>query len=162
MRTAAVLLALCALAALAGRAADPEPPGDAKAELKKLKGTWTVTKAVFGGREAKAPPGMTYTLMTYTFDGDKLTRTTPFGKVYTNDKGKGIDERKQAYKVKIDTKKKPYTIEMIPEGKDKGQVGIFKVEKGELHLATGRVKGQVPADFKGADVAVMVMARKKK
>jgi hypothetical protein len=46
-------VALWALAAVAGRAAepDPEPPGGAKAELAKLKGTRTVTKAVWRKRE---------------------------------------------------------------------------------------------------------------
>src|SRR5262245_65809988 len=107
--TTSATLALCALAALAGRADDPEPPGGMTAELKKLKGTWTVTRALFGKRELKAPPGMTY-----TFDGEKLTRSLPpFGKV-----GKG--DRTVKYKVKLTTKKKPYTIEMIPEGAKTG------------------------------------------
>ena len=66
-KTTSALLALCALAALAGRADDPEPPG-AKAELKKLKGTWVVMKVVWGKREPTPPA-----VMTYTFDGDKLT-----------------------------------------------------------------------------------------
>jgi uncharacterized protein (TIGR03067 family) len=146
-KTTSAVLVMCAVAALAGRADDPEP-ATTKAELKKLKGTWTVTKAVWGKREAKAPPGMTY-----AFDGDKLTRTTPLGK------GAG----KQTFKVKIDTKKKPYKITMTPEDKDKGQSGIFKVEKGELFLATGRGKGgKAPADFKGDDVMVLVMKKEEK
>src|SRR5262245_38320344 len=110
LKVTITLLSLVGLAAVAAPGADPdpEPPDGGKAELKKLKGEWTVTSAVFGGREMKAPPGMTY-----TFDGDKLTRTTPFGKA--------VDGRKQTFKVKLDTKKKPHTIELIPEGKAKGQ-----------------------------------------
>jgi uncharacterized protein (TIGR03067 family) len=153
MKTRGTVILTGALLVLAAtevrsRGDDPEPPAGAKAELAKLKGTWTVTKAVWGKREAKAPPGMTY-----AFDGDKLTRTTPLGK------GAG----KQTFKVKIDTKKKPYKITMTPEDKDKGQSGIFKVEKGELFLATGRGKGgKAPADFKGDDVMVLVMKKEEK
>ena len=70
-KTTFAFVALCALAALAGRAEgpDPEPPAGAKAELAKLKGTWTVTRRSLGGREAKAPAGLVY-----TFKGDKVTR----------------------------------------------------------------------------------------
>src|SRR5262245_45311332 len=121
------LLALGGLAALAGRAddPDPEPPGGATAELKKLKGSWTVTKGVLNKRELKAPPGLTY-----TFEGNKLTRTAPFGK----GKGIGKGDNKQTYKVKIDTKKKPYKIELTPDGGGKALSGIFKIEKDELYL----------------------------
>jgi len=153
-----VLLALGGLAALAGRAADPdpEPPGGANAELKKLKGTWTVTKGVFNKRELKAPPGLTY-----TFEGNKLTRTAPFGKGKGNVKGKGGAQ--QTYKVKIDTKKKPYKIEMTPDNGGKTQVGIFKIEKDELFLVTGRGKdAKAPTDFTGADAMMMVMKKEKK
>jgi uncharacterized protein (TIGR03067 family) len=161
MRYAMALLALCALAALAGRGDDPEPPGGGNAELKKLKGTWTVTKAVFGKRELKAPPGLTY-----TFDGDKLTRSMPIGKLKGNVKGKG--DRELKYKVRIATKKKPHTIEMMPEGAKSGQVGIYKIEKGELYLTMGRGKGAkgakgavTPKDFTGDDAPVYVMTREK-
>jgi len=159
MRTAAVLLALCGVAALAGRAddPDPEPPGGAKAELRKLKGTWTVTKTVWQGREVKARPGLTY-----TFDGDKLTKAVPAlaaGKI----KAKAL---KQTYKVKIDAKKEPHAIELIPDGGGAGQAGVYKIEKGQLHLATGRpgrgAKGAVaPKDFSGDAGPVFVMTREK-
>src|SRR5262245_38253439 len=80
-------LSLWALSALAGRADEAEPPADAKAELKKLQGTWTVTKAMMGKREFKAPPGLTY-----TFDGDRLTQQTPLPKLAG---GKGKEDRKR-------------------------------------------------------------------
>src|SRR5262249_8389863 len=99
-KTTSALLALCALAALAGRAdeADPEPPS-AKAELKKLQGSWTVTKWLAKGDELKVRPGMTY-----TFDGDRLTRPGP------------ITGRRQTFKVKLDTGKRPHSIKLTPEG----------------------------------------------
>jgi uncharacterized protein (TIGR03067 family) len=153
-----VLLALGGLAVLAARAddPDPEPPGGANAELRKLKGTWTVTKAVFNKREIKAPPGLSY-----TFEGNKLTRTMPLGKLKVNVKGKG--DNKQTYKVKIDTKKKPYKIEMTPDGGGKAMSGIFKIEKDELFLVTSRGKdGKAPEDFTGVTAPVMVMTKEKK
>jgi uncharacterized protein (TIGR03067 family) len=162
-KTTIALLALCALAGAAGRAADPdpEPPGGANAELRKLKGKWTVTKVLSGTRELKLSPEMTF-----TFDGDKLTRSTSLGKPKGNVKGKV--ERSVKYRVKIDTKKKPHTIEMIPEDGKNGPVGIYKIEKGELYLALGRPTGPkgktvyvAPKDFKGEAGPVYVMTREK-
>jgi uncharacterized protein (TIGR03067 family) len=105
-------------------------------------------------RELKTPPGLTY-----TFDGDKLTRETASGKA------KGS---KQTYKVKIDTKRRPHTIELVPLGAARGQVGVYKIEKGELYLTTGRTKGGknargvvTPKDFSGDGEPVYVMTREK-
>jgi uncharacterized protein (TIGR03067 family) len=146
-KTTIAALALCALAALAGRAADPEPPGGGKAELKKLKGTWTVTKALWNNHGQRAPIGLTY-----TFDGDKLTCETPQWRA---------EVVRTTYKVTIDTKKRPHTIELIREGAKSGQVGIYKIEKGELYLTMGLLAKMVPKDFKGDDAPVYVMKREK-
>src|SRR5262245_39879830 len=120
-KTTSALLALCALAGAAGRAdgPDPEPPADAKAELKKLQGTWTVTKMLAKGDELMARAGTTY-----TFDGDRLTRAAPVT---------GRGERKQTFKVKVDTRKRPHKIVLIPEGAKTRPVAIYKIEKGELY-----------------------------
>src|SRR5262245_16647123 len=147
-KTARAMLALCALAALAGRADDPEPD-TTKAELKKLQGTWTVTKRVLGGREAKAPAGLIY-----TFDGDKVTRrfAAPEGKA----------GGRQVLTVTIDTAKTPHRLTMKAVG-SKSAVYIYKIEKGELYLATGRGKGaKVPDEIKGDDVALMVLKKEEK
>jgi uncharacterized protein (TIGR03067 family) len=144
--TTSAVLALCALAALAGRAADPdpEPPGGA-AELKKLQGTWAVTKMLAKGDEFEPRAGMTY-----TFDGDKLTRARPVT---------GRGGLKQTFKVKLDTRRRPHTIELIPEGADKGQTGVYKLVKGELYLAMGTARA--PADLSGKGAPVLVMKRVK-
>jgi len=155
-KTTIAVLSLCALAALAGRADEAEP-ADAKAEPKKLQGTWTVTKVLVGAKEAKPRA-----IMTWTFDGDKLVATTtgPAG-------GKGTSEVTESFKVKIDTKKVPHTVALVPDGGGVGMAGIYKVEKGELSLArlTGRGKAGrplgAPKDFKGEGVAVYVMRREK-
>jgi hypothetical protein len=71
-------------------------------------------------------------------------------------------------KVKIDTKRRPHTIELVPLGAARGQVGVYKIEKGELYLTTGRTKGGknargvvTPKDFSGDDAPVYVMTREK-
>src|SRR5262245_20151655 len=120
-------LALCALA-VAGRADNAEPPG-AAAELKKLKGTWVATRRMAKGDEVKAPAGTTY-----TFDGDKLTRTTA--------SAKGEQPATAVFKFKIDTRKRPHRIELMPEGGKKVQPGIYKIENGELYLALGPAHGR--------------------
>jgi uncharacterized protein (TIGR03067 family) len=147
-KTTSAVLALCAVAALAGRADEAEPD-TAKAELKKLQGTWVVTKRVLGGREAKSPSGLIY-----TFDGDKVTRrfAAPEGKA----------GGRQVLTVTIDTAKKPHRLTMKAVG-SKSTEYIYKIEKGELFLATGRGKGaKVPTDFKGDDVTLMVLKKQEK
>ena len=148
----AALAALCALVTLAARGADEaEPPAGAKAELAKLKGTWVVTRRVLGGREAKAPAGLVY-----TFDGGgKVTRrfAAPAGKA----------GGRQVLTVTLDTRGKPHRMTLSSGGARKDTVYIYKVEKGELHLATGRGKGaKAPADFKGDDVLLMVLKKEEK
>jgi uncharacterized protein (TIGR03067 family) len=153
----AVILALCGLASLAPRAAepDPEPPGAAKAELGKLKGTWAVTRALAGQRELKAPAGMTY-----TFDGDKLAAHMPFVGKGTTLKFKSKDAGREAFKVKVDGKKRPFKIMLIPTAGGRTHSGTFKVEKGELFLALARNKGgQVPKDFSGDGALVLVLKK---
>lgn len=152
-KTTSALLALCALSVPGWRADDPEPepPGGGKAELKKLKGTWTVTKRLSGRRELKALASV----MTFTFEGDRLTRTTSLNK------GNKKAERSVKFKVKLDTKKKPHTIEVTTESGKASLVGIYKIEKSELYLALGRPGKEAPKDFTGADAAVYVMRREK-
>jgi uncharacterized protein (TIGR03067 family) len=145
-KTTSAILALCALVALAGRADDPEPD-KTKEELKRLKGTWTVTRWVSKKRELRGTP-----VMTYTFDGDKVTKESPAGK------GKTL---KATFKVKIDAKKKPYRIELVPDGTSVTLAGIYKIEQGELYLAVGGVQIEAPKDFNGDTRPVYVMTRKK-
>lgn len=150
LRTTVGLLALLGLTALLGRGADPDPePPAGAAEQGKLRGTWTVIKALSLKREVKAPAGMTF-----TFDGDKLTRQVP------RPSGKG--GRKILMTVKIDTRKKPHRIEMIPANKGQATVGIYKIEKGQLFLVLASAKDEkVPSDFSGATRPVLVLTRGK-
>src|SRR5262245_50759788 len=123
-KTTIALLALGALAPLVTRADDPDPePAGEKAELAKLEGTWVVTKAIWGKREARSTPATTY-----SFDGDRLVVVVP------PPRGEG----KQTFKVKLDTKKTPHRYTLTPDGKGKARSGVYKFEKGLLHLAKGR------------------------
>jgi uncharacterized protein (TIGR03067 family) len=135
------LLVAVALASPTSRAdnTDPEPPGSSSSELRKLKGAWTMARLVFKGREIK-PGGV----MTYTFDGDKLT----------------IDQNgnKRTLKVKLDTKKKPFTIEMTDENTKRVQSGIYKIDKGELFITATKAV----TTFDGDTGPVMVLSAEKK
>src|SRR5262245_57837776 len=74
MRKAGLLVAVVALAlsvlawppALRADEDDPEPSGRGRG-LRQLRGKWVVAEVLFGGKVAKFP------LMTYEFDGDKMT-----------------------------------------------------------------------------------------
>jgi uncharacterized protein (TIGR03067 family) len=136
--------ALCLLAVAIARAdgPDPEPPSDG---LTALKGTWKLDRMILK-EEVKPLPAE----VTFTFAGDKLTRVRPAAR----GKAKGPEK----LRVKIDTKKKPATIELIPEGGERGTVGIYKIEKDELFLA--QTDGN-PADCSGDEVPVSVMKRVK-
>jgi uncharacterized protein (TIGR03067 family) len=139
------LLLMLSLPPLALRAdeTDPEPPGSDAGELRKLKGTWTVSRAIIGGKEAKPP-----LRITYTFEGSKVTVNS--GRLTT-------------MKVKIDTKKKPFTIELTPDGSNAPRPGIYKIEKGELFLALGSAtRGKAPTTFDGQTGSVMVLTQDKK
>jgi uncharacterized protein (TIGR03067 family) len=140
-----LLVLTLALAPLASRGEDdPEPPGGS-AELRKLKGTWTVSRRIIGGKESKPPRQITY-----TFEGDKLTLDSGLGK-------------KQTSKVKIDTKKRPFAIELTLEGTNTVRVGIYKIEKGELFLALVSAKApKPPTTFDGTTGSVMVLTQDKK
>jgi uncharacterized protein (TIGR03067 family) len=154
-KTTIAALALCAVAAVAGRADDAEPPADVKAELKKLRGAWTISRAI----PAERKPSFK---VTYTFDGGELKRV-----IYQTAKDEGGKGRRTVftYKVKIDTKAKPPKIKLTRTGAragGAGLAGVYKLEKGELFLALG--EGRSPAkDFRGEaeGVRVYMMTREK-
>lgn len=124
---------------------DPEPPGSSAGILRKLKGSWTVSHAIFKGKDVKPPKNMTY-----LFDGDKMTIDTGLGKG-------------QAKKVKIDARKRPFAITLTMEGSDRAQEGIFKFEKGQLYLALSSPKSaKAPTTFDGESGPVLVLTPVKK
>jgi uncharacterized protein (TIGR03067 family) len=135
----ALLLAL-ALAPL--RADDPEPPTPKEAELKALQGTWQVTSA-----KSDSAPG-DLTKATITFAKSKLMvrhgKNTPKESTFT-----------------IDPKKSPKQIDITFGGKT--EVGIYKVEKGELHLCVSEGGNKVrPKSFTEKGALQLTLKRAKK
>lgn len=129
--------------AAAGTDDDPEPPITSASELRKLRGTWTVTHGINNCKEVK-PARLT----TYTFEGNTVTI-------------KG-GPRPYEKKVKIDTRKRPFTIEVSLEGSPKVG-GIYKVENGKLFLALKSAKAEKPpTTFDGNTGRVLVMTRGEK
>ena len=59
-RAIPILILLACVAGVGAEEVDPEPPAGGP-ELRQLKGTWTVTKVMFKGKELKPPRAMTYT-----------------------------------------------------------------------------------------------------
>jgi uncharacterized protein (TIGR03067 family) len=147
MRTMALTVALLALVGFArGDETDPEPPGSGGPEVRKLQGTWKMDRLILKGKTPKGPAQTTY-----TFKGDKVTVDT--GKL------------KYTAKVKLDTKNRPFTMELIREDIKSTRKMGFKVEKGELFFAIPAGKGgqgEIADDFSGEKNPVMVFTKEEK
>jgi uncharacterized protein (TIGR03067 family) len=111
-----VLTLALLLAAPAVRADDPEPPAPKDVDLKALQGTWQVTSA-------KGAASDDHTLLTVTFAKDKLTVKIP-----------GITAKESTFT--LDPRKKPRQIDITYDGRTTR--GIYKIEKGELHLCMNK------------------------
>jgi uncharacterized protein (TIGR03067 family) len=125
MRSKAVVL-LAVVFATAGVVAG----GDAKADLKKFAGTWSVESAKKGGKEL---PENEAKEIRFIFNGDKMTF-------------KKGDEAKEAT-FTIDSTKKPPHFEVMIEGKS--HPGIYKFEGDKLQLCVG--ENERPSEFKSED-----------
>jgi uncharacterized protein (TIGR03067 family) len=138
-----ILILLSCVTGVRTEEIDPEPPGGG-AELRKLRGTWKVTKLLVEGKEVSSP-----LTMTYTIEGEKLT----------------VDNGTQKWtmKVKIDSKKKPFVIEMIHDKAKTSQASHYQIEKGEWRIAVGSASkgGKAPTAFDGASGPVLVLMRQK-
>jgi uncharacterized protein (TIGR03067 family) len=127
MRIKAVVL-LAVVFATAGVVAG----GDAKADLKKLQGTWAVASAQKGGKEA--PEGEIKQLR-LVFSGEKLTAR--FG------------EKSKEGTIKIDPGKKPSQIDLKIEGDT--AVGIYRFKGDMLELCITEPGGERPTEFKSPE-----------
>jgi uncharacterized protein (TIGR03067 family) len=114
-------------------------------------GEWTGEKAVVGGKELPVPEGGV--AMTFTEDGKLIVRE---GKV----------ERTENGSYKIDAKKDPAEIDLMPpaDKKDPTIAGIYKVDGDTLTLAftRGAPGGARPTKFESpADSPIMVLTLKR-
>jgi uncharacterized protein (TIGR03067 family) len=142
MRRAFVMVLALSAVAAAARAedVDPEPPGNGRAELRKLRGKWTVTRLRWRGPEKKSS-----LTPTYSFDGDKMTL--------------GNGRVPDVAKVKIDVKKKPFTLQITGEDVRTTVRWAFKFDSGTLLVVANPAARE---DFSGNNGPVMVLERQKK
>jgi uncharacterized protein (TIGR03067 family) len=108
--------------------------GDAKGDLKKFEGTWSVVSAKKGGKDA--PEEEKIKDVRLTFSGDKLTI-------------KHGDKTMEGT-FKIDPGKKPRQIEVTMM--DKGVEGIYRFKKGGLlEICVNEPGGGRPTEFKSPE-----------
>jgi len=102
------------LAVVVGAPAKDDPKKDAPA----IVGVWTPTESLQGGKPHNPPKGTT---ITFTADGKVILMEGDAGK-----------PEEGTYK--IDPRKDPAEIDIVPPDKDKGPpvVGIYKIEKDNL------------------------------
>jgi uncharacterized protein (TIGR03067 family) len=120
---------------------DPEPSSLAKAELKKLQGTWDVVKAVVDGRD----------------DSAKLKKDGAYLVIKKNEftfvEGKG---NKESMNFTLNVKKKPLRMDLA-EG-NKNIRAIYKIEKDVLTIAFNERKDH-PKAFDKSD-GLLVLKRR--
>jgi len=102
------------LAVVVGAPAKDDPKKDAPA----IVGEWTPTESLQSGKPHNPPEGTT---ITFTADGKVILR-----------EGKAGKPEEGTYK--IDPRKDPAEIDIVPPDKDKGPpvIGIYKIEKDNL------------------------------
>src|SRR5438105_4427861 len=118
--------------------------GDAKGDLKKFAGTWSVVSAVKGGKDA---PENEIKDIRLTFSGDKVTFQH--------------GDKSQEGTFKIDAAKKPRQFEVNIDGKS--HPGIYKFEADQLKVCVGETER--PTEFKspeGSKIMLIVLKREKK
>jgi uncharacterized protein (TIGR03067 family) len=120
---------------------------DAKKELDKLQGTWSVTAMEMD--ENQVPPDSVKG--TVTFKGDLMVVA-------------GLSPKPAEHKVKLDPSKKPKSLDVTNDGK--GKLGIYQLEGDEMKvcLPIGR-RTERPTEFKsakGSNLVIMTLERSKK
>src|SRR5260370_27457088 len=119
--------------------------GDAKGDLKKFAGTWSIVSAEKGGKDA---PGNDIKALRFVFSEDKLTLK--------------IGEKSVEGSFKIDPSKKPKQIDLTLM--DKTGEGIYQFKGDMLELCVSEPgKGETrPTEFKSAEGSSTVLFRLKR
>lgn len=138
-------LLVLAAASLTLVAADPSPcpePEDAsKADLKKFQGAWTVVKAVKDGKGV----GAELAHMRMEIKDQKLILKD--------------NRRDEVVGIKIDARKNPREITILPDRGEKPVEGIYRLEKDELTIAFGPPGGTRPKQFDEKVAGLLVFKR---
>ena len=114
-------------------------------DLKELEGSYSVTTLEKGGKPAEKEKTQTVKV---TFKGDNLIIAI-----------EGVEKKA---KIKIDTSKQPWTMDISPTDVDeKGRIfpGIYKIEKGEVTLAFTE-KTERPKEFKVENDVILMKLKK--
>lgn len=138
---------LIGLALAVGAPATKEAP---KKDAPSIVGEWIPTNAVRGGKPDNPPAG---TSITFLADGKVIFK-------------EGKRDKAEEGTYKIDSKKDPAEIDLVPPAAEKGPniVGIYKLEKDTLTICIA-MGGDRPKKFEspeGAQVMLITMERKKK
>jgi uncharacterized protein (TIGR03067 family) len=124
-------------------AADPAPGGDARADARKMQGTWSVVKLTV---RDKAEPASGIRSMKLVFDKDTIAV-----------KGRPGVTGKQKFKLAV-----AKGIGQIDKESDGGLpplLGIYKFEKGLLVISSGAAGDARPTKFDGPEAEVLVLKR---
>ena len=123
---------------------------DVPKDLEKLQGTWTVTKMEKAGKEDKDAVGDTFTVT-----GDKFVIKKKDGK-----------DAHMEGTLKVDTSKKPATIDMImkgPDGKEMTMSGLCAIDGDTLKCCMPSEPGKDrPKEISAKDDTMMVTLKKEK
>jgi uncharacterized protein (TIGR03067 family) len=134
------------LALVVGAPAKDAPKTDAPS----LVGEWTPTQAVRGGKPDNPPAGTT---ITFTADGKVLLK-----------EGNAAKPEEGTYK--IDARKDPAEIDIVPPEKDKSPpvIGIYKLEKDTLVICVimGTDRPKKFESPEGTEIMLITLQRVKK
>ena len=132
--------------------AAPAPPEKDKKDEEKIQGTWTIVSAQSGGENKPADETKA---IKFIIKGDLITIQDP--------------KREEKATFKLDSTKKPKTIDLIPsekEGKGEPVLGIYELKDDDLKICfVHGGKGGRPTEFASkadTNLSLIVLKRAKK
>lgn len=145
-----LVLALCVAVPVclaADAEPEPEPGGDAKSDLKKMQGTWSIVK---GTKAGMAQPKEMMSVR-FTFEKDQIR--------LTGGPGGGMEP---TVTFTLNAKKSPPEIDIQPPMGEKPVKGLYKLNKDELILVFNDPGQDRPAKLDDAKATILVLKRDKK
>jgi uncharacterized protein (TIGR03067 family) len=148
-RAAVVALVLFNLAVPPGAAEpDPEPVFPAKADLKKMQGTWVAVRHIVNGVDVTKTEALAD--LVFVIKKDQVVIS-------------GQNSKREGGRIELDARKKPPTFDLFLKKEAVATVrGIYGLGKDELTIAftENRTKAR-PTKFDGKDGAMLVLKRQK-